>query len=243
MGGGGVWFAFGTLSRCASLPLTTSTGDVIPIVAIYYNSTTDKVYIWTGAEWKEFWAPTKAYTFNLSYLLTNGQTQIVLTTPDLDGGSFSLNVNEPEPLDLYLNGVRLAPATNPSPDWSLDLATSTITLTKPALGGTLAVIDILTPTNQLAPSRVVTQQLLDFDIDPATGNPGQIDGSRTTFSLALSADRSPVTVLSNVELQVVLDGGIQKPGADYAVSGSQITFVEAPIPGEAAWAIWFGSPS
>jgi hypothetical protein len=222
-------------------PTSTATGDPIPVGGIYYNSSTNQVYVWDGTEWQQFWAPTKAYTFNLAYLLTAGQTQIVLTVPDLSGNTYTLNVNEPEPLDLYLNGVRLAPTTIASPDWAINLATSTITLTKPALAGTLAVVDILTPTNQLAPARVVTKQLLDFDIDPVTGNPGQIDGTRKTFNLALMSDHSAVTVLSPVELQVILDGGIQKPGVDYSTSGSQITFAEAPIPGEAAWSLWFGS--
>jgi hypothetical protein len=222
-------------------PTTTATGDPIPLGGIYYNSTTHQVYVWDGTQWQTFWAPTKAYTLSLSYLLTAGQTQIHLNTADLGGQSFTLSATEPEPLDVYLNGVRLAPATNPSPDWTVNFATSTVTLAKGALANTLAVIDILTPTDQLAPSRVITKQLLDFDIDPATGNPGQIDGTRKTFSLALASDHSTVSVLSPVELQVILDGATQKPGADFSTSGSQITFTEAPIPGEAAWSIWFGS--
>jgi hypothetical protein len=216
-------------------PLTTSTGSPIPLGAIYYNSVSKQPFVWDGTGWQSFWAPVKSYVLSLGYQLTGGQTVIDLTQLDLAGNNYTMNAVDPEPLDVYLNGVRLLQLV----DWTMDAATSTVTLADPARAGTIAIIDIMTPPDQLAPSRTTTKLLLDFDIDPATGNPGQIDGTRTTFDLALASDSSAVSVLSSVELQVTLDGIIQKPGIDFTTLTSQITFNEAPIPGASAWAIWF----
>jgi hypothetical protein len=240
--------AFGQLSELylgvwPTPPTTTSTGDPIPIGAIYYNSTTNQPFVWTGTEWQPFWAPAKAYTISLIYQATGGQTHLNLTTPDINGNVWVINPADPELLEVFANGVRLLNAGGVSPgDWSVNNATSIITFTTPMLAGTMILVDILAPAGKLAPSAVTTQLLLDFDIDPITGNPGQIDGTRTTFNLALATDRSLVTVTLAVEVQIFIDGITQKPGVDYNVSGDTITFGEAPTPGGTAWGLWFAKP-
>ena len=224
-------------------PPSTSTGGPLVPGMIYYNTVAGQPYVWNGTEWVPFYAPTKAYMLTLAYLATAGQTVIVLTTPDMAANSYTLSNTVPEPLDLYVNGVRLpaSASTGGAGDWSVDHATSTVTLTAPLKAGDLVQIDVLAPASSIAPSRVQTQALLDFDIDPATDLPGQIDGSRTTFPLVLAAPpHDPVGVGSAQELFVSLDGVVQQPGLDYNVGGGNIIFSEAPMVGARAWASWYG---
>lgn len=244
--------AAGALGELASLylgalpspPTSTATGDPIPLGAIYYNTSNNTAYVWNGTEWQPLYTPAKAYTLSLIYRAAAGQTAFNLTTPDINGNVWTIDAADPELLEVFANGVRLIQAGGIDPgDWQVDNATSTVTLAQPALAGTTLLIDILAPAGRLSPSTVTTQLLLDFDVDPITGNPGLIDGSRTTFNLALASDRSLVTVATAVEIQVFVDGITQKPGKDYNVSGDTITFGEPPTPGGTAWAIWFENPA
>ena len=232
--------AFGQLSELylgvwPSPPTTTSTGDPIPIGAIYYNSTLSQVFIWNGSEWQPFWAPSKAYTFSLIYRAAAGQTEFPLTEPDLKDDIWTMTPGDPEILEVFVNGVRLLQTL----EWVVDNDTSTVTFTQPLLAGTMVLIDILVSPNRLAPGRVSTLLLLDFDIDPTTGAPGLIDGTRTVFHLARASDRALVPVSSPTDVQIFIDGGVQKPGLDYNTLDDTITFAEAPLPGATAWGILF----
>lgn len=216
-------------------PTTTSTGDPIPTGAIYYNSTLSQVFVWDGTQWQPFWAPSKAYTFSLTYRATAGQTSFPLTTPDLGGEIWTMTPGDPEILEVFLNGVRaLAPL-----DWTVNNATSTVTIAQPLLAGTMVLVDILVSPNRLAPGRVSTLLLLDFNIDPVTGSPGLIDGTRTLFYLARASDRALVPVSLDTDVQIFIDGAVQKPGQDYSVLDDTITFAEPPLPGATAWGILF----
>jgi hypothetical protein len=240
--------AFGQLSELylgvhPAPPTSTSTGDVIPIGAIYYNSTSNQPFIWDGTEWVPFFTPTKAYLLTLLYRATAGQTAFPLTTLDLGSNSYTLSAVDTEPLEVYVDGDRL-PQDEPNPGygyWTVNGATSTITFLKPLNAGQLVQVDIMSSVSTLAPSRVQTQALLDFNIDPATGNPGQIDGTKKTFPLAFAAaGYAPVSVGSAQELFVSLDGVVQQPGIDFNTSGATITFLEPPVVGARTWATWYG---
>lgn len=218
-------------------PTSTPTGDPIPVGAIYYDLDVPGMFVWNGTQWVPMVGPGKSLTISLAYLATAGQTTLDLTSADLNGKNYALNSADPEPIEIYLNGTRQWGGT--SGDYTLVVATSTVTFITPLLAGTLIIVDILAPLSQLTPGRITTVGLLDFDIDPATGLPGQIDGTRVTFALAKASDRSPVSVAAATELQVVLAGVIQQPGVDYNTSTTTITFGDPPTPGDRAWALWF----
>jgi hypothetical protein len=224
-------------------PTSTSNGDPIPPGAIYYNTISGQAFIWDGSQWVPFYAPTKALLLTLVYTASAGQTGFPLTTPDMAMNSFAINAAAPEPVDVYVNGVRLPSnaSTNGGGDWTLTPATSTVTIGAPLKAGDLVQVDVLAPASSIAPSRVQTQALLDFDIDPVTGLPGQIDGTRTSFPLVLAPPpHTAVGVGSPQELFVSLDGVTQQPGTDYSILGGNIVFGEAPCPGARAWASWYG---
>jgi hypothetical protein len=241
--------AFGSLAELYlgvsdTPPTTTQTGQPIPTGAIYYNSTLQQPFVWDGQEWRPFYAPTKALTLGLTYAAVSNQTNFVLTAPDLAGNTYAISVTNPEPIEVLINGVRQVETQGAlAGDFSLDPSTSTVVFTKGLLVGSLVQIDILAPASTLAPSSVTTEQLLDFDIDPATGNPGQIDGARTTFPLADATTRDLITIARATEILVLLDGVVQKPGNDYNVTSasgaSSIVFGEAPVVGAQAWALWY----
>jgi hypothetical protein len=242
--------AFGSLAELylgvhPTPPTSTNTGDPIPIGAIYYNSVSGQPYVWNGTEWVPFYAPTKALTLSLIYQATAGQTVFNLTSPDLAANVYSIDATTPEPLDVYLNGVRLPSnqATAGLGDWTLDPVTSVLTLASPTKAGDLIHIDVLTPAADLAPSRVQTLTLMDFDIDPVTDLPGQINGTRTVFPLMLvGPPHVPVSVNSAQELFVSVDGVVQQPGIDFStIGGNSIAFAEAPTTGAKAWAQWYGA--
>jgi len=239
--------AFGSLSSLylgalPQPPTTTATGQPIPIGAIYYNTTSNQPYVWTGTGWVPFYAPTKAVTITLAYSASGVQTAFPLTVLDLAGNSYTMNTSTPEPLNVLANGVRLL-LNQPAGvgDWTVNPANSTITLVTAPRAGTIIQIDVMTPPSSLAPSRVTTAALQDFNLDPVTGAPGQIDGSRTTFKLVTPSTRAPVTVTNAVELLVSVDGVIQQPGNDFAISADHLSIVfgEAPLLGARAWATWF----
>ena len=232
--------AFGQLSELylgvhPTPPTTTNTGDPIPVGAIYYNSTLSQVFVWDGTQWQPFWAPSKAYTFSLIYSATAGQVDFPLTTPDINGEIWTMTPGDPEVLEVFINGVRALQTV----DWTVDNDTSTVTIAQPLLAGTMVLVDILVSPNRLAPGRVSTLLLLDFDIDPPTGNPGLIDGTRTLFYLARASDRALVPVSLDTDVQIFIDGAVQKPGQDYSVLDDTITFAEPPLPGATAWGILF----
>jgi hypothetical protein len=223
-------------------PTQTPTGQPIPIGAIYFNTTTNQPYVWTGTGWVPFYAPTKAVTLSLAYSANGSQTTFPLTTVDLAGNTYTMNATTPEPLDVFVNGVRLL-LNQPAGvgDWNVNATTSTVTLVAAPRAGSVVQMDVLTPPSALAPSRVTSVGVQDFNLDPVTGAPGQINGSRTTFALVTPGARSQLTVNNAVELLVCIEGATQQPGTDYAISADKhsIIFTEAPLAGARAWATWF----
>lgn len=218
-------------------PTTTITGQPLPVGAIYYDTTSQQPYVWNGSAWVPFYAPTKALMLTLLYRAVANVVAWQLSLPDLNNQHYTVNPTNPEPLDVYLNGIRVprdAPVSGDgNGDWDFNPANNTITFIKPLLAGTLVQIDILAPPSSLSPSQVITRQLQSFPVD----------GTTATFPLKLAAGGASVTVASPVELFISIDGVIQQPGADYNTTGSNITFGEAPQAGARSWGLWFGPGS
>lgn len=223
-------------------PTTTALGEPIPLGAMYYNTTSNQPFVWNGTEWMPFYTPVQALLLTLIYSAAAGQTVFVLTDPDLHQNTYTIDAANPEPTVVYANGVRLPPNAPVAGvgDWVLDPLTSTITLVEGLKDGDLVQVDVLARADSASGVlHLVTQTLLDFNIDPATDLPGQIDGVRTTFPLVLAGvGHAPVSVSSVNELVVSVDGVIQQPGVDFSVASTNITFAEAPLLGARAWGVW-----
>ena len=92
--------------------------------------------------------PASATTSSLYYLAAAGQTVFPLTSNDHFGASFSFNQTKPEGLHALVNGVRIVPTD----DYSVNVATSVVTLARPMSLNAVVGFDILTPVSQLSPS-------------------------------------------------------------------------------------------
>lgn len=137
--------AFGALSALymgalPSAPGSTPTGDPLPVGAIYYNTTTQQPYVWTGTQWVPFTTPAKAVVVGLLYQATAGQTVFDTNTPDLGGKTYPVTA---DPLEVYVNGVRIPQQNASSPgDWSN--VNNVITFATPLAAGSTVMIDVLT---------------------------------------------------------------------------------------------------
>jgi hypothetical protein len=132
-------------------PATTPTGNPIPLGAIYYDTTTNQPYVWDGTQWQPFYAPpTKALTQTLVYVATAEQTLFDTHTPDIAGNIYVLNPTITEPIEAYINGVRVIyDAPVGQGDFTVDKTTSRVQFTHQLLAGSLVILDILAPADAL----------------------------------------------------------------------------------------------
>lgn len=206
----------------------TPTGQPLPPGSMYFNTSTGQMMVWNGSTWVNVTAPGAATTATLYYLASAGQTVFPLSVSDRAGKTFAFNQTAPEGLNAYVNGVRLEPTF----DFTVNTANSSVTFLQSLPLNTLVCFDLLTPAAQLAPSGTVNTVLL---------SPIAPDGSKTTFTgLTVASNGHPTTVAKNEELHVSVNGVIQAPGGAYTASGASITFTEAPEATASVFILWFG---
>ena len=204
------------------------TGQPLPPGSIYFDTDDNKMYVWDGSSWAPLaQGPAAATTSSLYYLATAGQTVFPLTTADHFGASFSFNQSKPEGLHALVNGVRIVPTD----DYSVNVASSTVTLARPMSLNAVVGFDLLTPVSQLAPAGSAKTYLLSALVP---------DGVKTVFTLTVAAGSPVVNVSHNEELMVSVDGVQQSPGQAYNVTGNQITFTQAPSADSLIFIVWFG---
>jgi len=217
-------------------PTTNLEGGPIQVGSIYYNTETGQTYVWDGTSWNALWAPQRAATAHLTYVAaTDGVTAINLTTMDVNGDTFALNQSQPEGLEVHINGVQLVQTLGGGfGDYTIDVPTSTVTLSRPLRAEDVALIDILVPVDQLRPGAVAVYAL--NDITPK-------DGVTKIFNLSIKNPNTgiPVAVQRPEELLVSVDGSIQQPGVNYQASLATITFTEAPLADSVVFITWYQS--
>jgi hypothetical protein len=132
---------------------------------------------------------------SLDYKATASQTNFILSTPDLHGESYLVDTTTPEPIEVFKGGLRqtLDNATGTVGDYTYDFAANRIVFLAPVPLDTRVAIDIMVRPEFIAPGSILKYDLMDIRLDPGTGQPGYIDGTRTTFQLKKVVDASPVT--------------------------------------------------
>ena len=212
-------------------PLTNNNGGPIQIGSIYFDTDPPpgQTMVWNGSQWVSMTQPARAMVSTLWYSATAGQTAFPLTAADLYGHSYTISSTAPEPIGVWVNGVKLMPYQSPLGDWTI--AASTVTMQRPLRAGDLVSFDIYMPNEALGPGAVHA-----WSIAPLTGK----DGVRTAFTLSTKESPGvPVTVVKHEELVVSLDGVIQEPGVSFTASGATITFTQAPAADAYIFITWF----
>jgi hypothetical protein len=110
----------------------------------------------------------------------------------------------------------------------------------------------------IMPSSVGTVNGLYLYVDPETGQvigrelenlaPGGVavielaemtpGGGETEFDILQAADNEPIEVVEPEELEIYINGLRQRPGVDYTVDGSTLTFAVAPAGGVELWGLY-----
>ena len=210
-----------------STPLTP-TGDPIPPGGMYFDTELGIMLVWNGSSWVPLaQGAAAATTASLYYLSAAGQTVFPLSVVDRYGHAFAFNQTQPEGLLGLVNGVRLEPTV----DFTVDTAASTVIFLRPLVANAIVVFDLLVPAAQLTPSGSASTVLL---------SPITPDGTTTIFALKVAHNGVAANVAKNEELLVSVDGIQQSPGAAYNASGNQITFAEAPLATALIFIVWFG---
>jgi len=210
-------------------PTTTPTGGAIPVGAIYYDTGLNATYVWNGTAWEPFNTPQKSASSVLFYAATAGETNFVLTTPDMFGNAAqALLADGSQGIEVWLNGARLTPSKGAVVnDFTVTVATSTITLAEATQAGAVVAVDVLTPASAFAPSSVA---LVKIKIVP--------DGATTTFPL-IDYSNNPYHSVNAAQFLVAVDGIPQNPGLDYTMTGdgNSIVFSTAPAADSSAFCV------
>jgi hypothetical protein len=191
--------------------------------SFYYDIDTGQIYVWNGSEWRTPYALSPGYQANYVYLATAGQTNF--SGADSTGKIPAVGANLS---DVHLNGVRLVPTS----DYTINPATSTLTLVIPAKVNAVVQWDLLVPSSQLAPGAT---SIFKTTISPAP------NGTITAFTMTYpnpSTGTQPTAVTSNAQLQVSIDGIVQQPGIDFTAAGAALNLVTAPPTDAKFWAVW-----
>lgn len=212
--------------------INPSTGERIPSPlapgSVYYDTVTKQLMVWDGSQWTSPTSLTPAYKGHFIYTATANQS--VFSGADMNAATPVVGVC---PSEVYVNGVRLAPA-----DFTVNSSTNTLTIADPLAANSIVQWDLLVPPGSLAPGSINA-----FKIHTLTP-----DGLATTFTLQYT-DGVGATQDANVgdgaQLLVSLDGIVQESGADYTASGSSLHMVVAPPADAHFWAVWYqpGAPA
>lgn len=229
-------------------PTALPNGDPIPVGALYFDLNARVMRVWDGSGWiSAAQAPAPASVATLVYRATADQSEIVLSTPDLLGQTFVLRNGAPfNGVDVHLNGLRLVQddGTGTIGTFTVDNTGNRIIFDPVLDPDDMVQIDVLTPNALLAPGTVNIVPILDLNIDWSSPlqPPGIIDGTRKVFTLHYLDENLNVTVAvlsSNQELALFVNEYRLRPGVDYSIFGSQLTFTVAPKPTDEVWALWY----
>lgn len=193
--------------------------------SMYYDLDDGTLYVWDGSNWTSPLTLAPGFVTQVVYTAIEGQA--TFSGPDDNG--VTPNVSN-SPSDVHVNGVRQVVGD----DYSVDAATSTLTLVDPVSAGSIVQWDILIPASKLAPGAINAYKL---QLSPAP------DGTVRDFHLKYTdpTSGSPVdaAVGSGAQLMVSLDGIVQEPGPDYTASAANLHMVVAPPADGHFWAVWY----
>jgi hypothetical protein len=221
-------------------PMETLIGDPLTPGCLYFDTNTNTMQVWNGSAWQPFTIPQKAFTASLYYVASEGQQFFPLSTPDLYNNTFTINQQDPEGIECYVNGARLTPDNNPgmiTGDFFVSILNNWITLAQTLPAGAIVAIDVLQTASQLAPGAVAITPLTNINTPP-----GYQNGVRVSFTLTVKSNGTSPNLAGPEELLVSIDGVIQEAGVQYSASANTITFLQAPTADAYVFMSWYKTP-
>lgn len=204
----------------ATAPTIMPNGDPLPTGAIYFNTVVGQMYVRSGSNWIPITQPTQAAVASLFYEVTNYSTTFfTLSTADKLGNTAILTTRNQYGVQVTVNGVRKVPSKGAFVgDYSVSIANNRVTFPATLPYGALVVIDILVDPDNIMTPGVTSTTLKQF----------VVNGSTATFELRRLSNNALVSPASVEALTVWVDGLVQRPGVDFTLSGSNITFTDTP---------------
>ena len=186
------------LGAKSSAPATDNDGDALIAGALYFNTTTDIMYVYGGSGWQAAGSSVNGTSNRNTYTATAGQTTFASTY-------------DPGYVDAYLNGVKLIVGT----DFTATSGTSIVLASGAAVGdtvdivayGTFVVADTYTKTQADARYLLESNNLSDLvSASTARTNLGLAIGSDvqaynanlTAINQALTTTSSPTFATANI---------------------------------------------
>ena len=204
----------------ATAPTLMPNGDALPTGAIYFNTVVGQMYVRSGSNWIPITQPTQAAVASLFYSVTNYSTTFfTLSTADKLGNTAILTTRNQYGVQVTVNGVRKVPSKGAFVgDYTVSVANNRVTFASTLPFDALVVIDILVDPDNIMTPGVTSTTLKQF----------VVNGSTATFELRRLSNNALVSPASVEALTVWVDGLVQRPGVDFTLSGSNITFTDTP---------------
>jgi hypothetical protein len=201
-----------------SPPSACPHGDPLVPGTMYWNTAEEAMYVWTGDEWQRVAIPTTGDLQEFQYLSIAGQD--VFGGVDIFGRTPQDLTNRNANVNVYLNGVRLLETY----DWHIADSAHIRLARAPAHNS------------------VVTVERLDVPQTIYAATAGKIDTSMWVFdgetkSFPIFVQGALFAPANAANVLVSLDGVMLDAGIDFTVSGTVITFSEAPLTDARSWGL------
>ncbi len=178
------------LGAKASAPTLDNDGNALVTGAIYWNSTTNAMYAWTGSEWGSI--SSTAAIFRYKFLPAGGATSVSGT--DANGVTLAYIAGKEQ---VYLNGVLLVRDT----DYTASNGTSITSISAMASGDVLEVITFTSFELATAIDKTILDAKGDLIVASGADTPGKLAAGTNGYVLTADSTQALGLKWAEVDLQ------------------------------------------